>query len=124
MTARLGLMGATLLAGCGNGKKAEAKADARAAAVHFVPPSVMSRLDYGGIVERRFRALDRNGDDYISADELPTADSKLMKLDRNGDGKISATEWSEGMLGRFDSIDRNHDGSVTSTERETFRNSH
>lgn len=126
MTARLGLMaavaGAALVAGCGGGKKAEAKADERAAAVHFVPPSVVSRLDYGGIVERRFRALDRNGDDYISRDELPTADSRLMNLDRNGDGRISAGEWSEGMLSRFDTIDRNHDGSVTSVERETFRN--
>ena len=82
------------LAGCGNGKKAQARADARAAG--FVPPSVLSRLDYGGIVERRFRALDRNGD-----------------------GRISATEWSEGMLARFDRMDGNHDGSVTSTERET-----
>lgn len=126
MTKRLGLTivvaAAALLSGCGNGKKAEARADARAAEAHFVPPSVLSRLDYGGIVERRFRALDRNGDDYITPDELPTADSKLMALDRNHDGKISASEWSEGMLARFDKIDRNHDGSVTSVERESFRN--
>ena len=124
MTARgtIGLAmvaGATLLAGCGEGKKAQAKADARAAA--FVPPSVLSRLDYGGVVERRFRTLDRNGDDYLTPDELPSADSRLMALDRDHDGKISAAEWSEGMLARFDRIDRNHDGSVTSTERELFR---
>ena len=110
---------AALLAGCGEGKRAQAKADAQAAG--FVPPSVLSRLDYGGIVERRFRALDRNGDDYITPDELPTVDSRLMALDRNHDGKISAAEWSEGMLSRFDRMDRNHDGSVTSAERETFR---
>ena len=108
------------LAGCGGGKKAQAKADARAA--DFVPPSVLSRLDYGGIVERRFRALDRNGDDYITPDELPTKDSKLMALDRDHDGRISAIEWSEGMLARFDRQDANHDGSVTSTERDAFRN--
>ena len=127
MTAGRGLaaiaIGATLVAGCGNGKKAEARADARAEAAHFVPPSVLSRLDYGGIVERRFRGLDRNGDDYITPDELPQKDSRLMALDRNHDGKISASEWSEGMLNRFDRIDRNHDGSVTSVEREAFRNS-
>ncbi len=127
MTARLGwaigaATAAMLLAGCGSGRKAEAKADARAAAVHFVPPSVLSRLDYGGVVERRFRALDRNGDDAVTPDELPTADSRLMALDRNRDGRISASEWSEGMLARFDRIDRNHDGSVTSIERESFRN--
>ena len=108
------------LAGCGNGKKAQAKADAQAA--NFVPPSVLSRLDYGGVVERRFRALDRNGDDYITPDELPTRDSKLMALDRDGDGRISATEWNEGMLARFDRMDGNHDGSVTSTEREAVHN--
>ena len=113
------MMGAILLTGCGEGKKARAKADERAAG--FVPPSVLSRLDYGGMVERRFRALDHNGDDNITPDELPTADSRLMALDRDGDGRISATEWSEGMLSRFDRIDRNRDGSVTSTEREMFR---
>ena len=111
----------TGLAGCeGSSKKAQARADARAAG--FVPPSVMTRLDYGGIVERRFRALDRNGDDYITADELPTRDSKLMALDKNHDGKISATEWSEGMMARFDRMDGNHDGAVTSGEREATKN--
>ena len=114
------LLGLAMVAGCGGGKKAQAKADEQAAG--FVPPSVLSRLDYGGVVERRFRALDRNGDDFITPDELPTADSKLMALDRNGDGRISASEWSEGMLARFDRMDGNHDGSVTSAEREMLRN--
>lgn len=120
MRTGIAIVGLMLLTACGGGKKAQANADARA--VGFVPPSVLSRLDYGGIVERRFRALDRNGDDYITDDELPTRDSKLMALDRDHDGRISATEWSEGMLARFDRQDANHDGSVTSTEREAFRN--
>ena len=111
--------GATLLAGCGSGRKAQARADEQAAG--FVPPSVLSRLDYGGTVERRFRTFDRNGDDQITADELPRVDSRLMALDHNHDGKISAAEWSEGMLARFDRADANRDGSVTSTERESFR---
>ena len=110
---------AVALSGCGSSKTAQAKADAQAAG--FVPPSVLSRLDFGGVVERRFRTLDRNGDDQISADELPTTDSRLMSLDHNHDGKISAAEWSEGMLARFDRADANRDGSVTSTERESFR---
>lgn len=113
------IMGAVLLGGCGPSRKEkQARADARAA--NFVPPSVLSRLDFGGVVERRFRALDRNGDDFIGKDELPTKDSRLIGLDRNKDGEISASEWSEGMLNRFDRIDTNHDGSVTSTEREQF----
>lgn len=119
VTAAAIIAATALVAGCGSGRKAQAKADARAA--NFVPPSVLSRLDYGGIVERRFRALDHNGDDYLTRDELPSADSRLMALDRNGDGRISATEWSEGMLARFDRTDRNHDGSVTSVERENDR---
>lgn len=123
MAGRTGLMLAGIavaLSGCGSSKTTQAEADAQAAG--FVPPSVMSRLDYGGIVERRFRTLDRNGDDQISADELPTTDSRLMSLDHNHDGRISAAEWSEGMLARFDRRDANHDGSVTSTERESARN--
>ena len=105
------LAGLALLMGCSGGKKAQAKADARAAG--FVPPSVLSRLDYGGIVERRFRALDRNNHEYITPDKLPAKD-------RDHDGRISAAEWSEGMLARFDRIDANHDGSVTSAERDAL----
>ena len=120
--ARAAIVMAALMAlgGCDGGRKAQASADEQAKG--FVPPSVMTRLDYGGIVERRFRALDRNGDDYITADELPAKDSKLIALDRNHDGRISATEWSEGMLSRFDRMDGNRDGSVTSGEREAMKN--
>lgn len=112
---------ALALAGCsGQAKKAQARADARAK--DFVPPSITTRLDYGSSAERRFRQLDRNGDDYLTPDELPTKDSKLMVLDRNHDGKISEIEWSDGMLNRFDRMDVNHDGAVSSEERQAARN--
>lgn len=104
------------LAGCHSAEKAQAKADAKAAG--FVPPSVMSRLDYGGMVERRLHTLDRNGDGKITPDELPRDDSRLKAFDLDGDGNISAVEWSEGMMGRFDKLDANHDGTVTSEERQ------
>lgn len=109
------------LAGCGNSKKKQAEADAHAAAVGFVPPSVTSRLDYGSSSERRFRALDRNGDNVLEADELPRPDSRLMTLDRNGDGRITAEEWGDGMLARFDRMDLNRDGALTSGERQQAR---
>lgn len=107
-----------LLAGCGSStKEKQAEADAQAARAGFVPPSVMSRLDFGGTVERRFHALDRNGDNTLSDGEMPRQNSRLMALDRNGDDKITSTEWSEGMLAWFDQHDMNRDGSLTSDER-------
>ncbi|MDP1028007.1 hypothetical protein Q5H91_12350 [Sphingomonas sp. KR1UV-12] len=107
-------------AACGPGDDEKSKAaDARAAA--FTPPSVTSRLDYGSAAARRFRTLDRDGDDVISHDEMPRADSRLLELDRNKDGEITESEFSEGMLKRFDAMDLNQDGTVTSEERRTAR---
>lgn len=108
------------LAACGGGgKQKQAEADARAAG--FVPPSVLSRLDYGGQIERRFHSLDRDGDDAIAADELPRQESRLQQLDVNHDGRITSDEWSRGMLARFDRQDANHDGSLTSDERQLYQ---
>jgi hypothetical protein len=109
------------LTGCGDDKaRKQAEADANATAAGFTPPSVTSRLDFGSQMERRFRALDRNGDDVLTGDEMPRRNSRLMALDRNGDGKISAIEWSEGTLAWFDKMDLNHDGVVTTDEREQY----
>jgi hypothetical protein len=106
-----------LLLGCTDKEAAREQADAQAAG--FVPPSVTSRLDYGGAMERRFRALDRNGDEHLSKDELPARSApRLTALDRNKDGMISAIEFSEGMLARFDRMDLNNDGTVTTEERQ------
>jgi hypothetical protein len=110
------LLLAISLAGCGPSKEQkQAAADARAAG--FVPPSVLSRLDYGSSIERRFHSLDRNADDAISAEEKPRSGGLLDTLDINKDGRITADEWSRGMLARFDRMDANHDGLLTSDER-------
>ncbi|MDR6128317.1 hypothetical protein QE361_002474 [Sphingomonas sp. SORGH_AS802] len=122
-----GLAAATMLAalalgGCGKDPEHKmAQADHQAAAAGFTPPSVTSRLDFGGMMERRFHALDRDGDGVIDRTEMPRNNSRLLELDRNHDGKITATEFSEGMLARFDRMDLNRDGTVTSEERETYR---
>ncbi|MEG3163857.1 hypothetical protein U1701_04550 [Sphingomonas sp. PB2P19] len=108
------------LMGCTDKQAAREQADARAAG--FVPPSVTSRLDYGGAMERRFRALDRDGDEKIGKDELPAKTApRLQGYDRNKDGFISAIEFSEGSLARFDAMDLNHDGTVTTEERQASR---
>lgn len=112
---------ALLLVGCG-GPSAEEKAEATEAAQNFVPPFVMSRLDFGGVVERRFRRLDHNEDDRLVRNELPPQRAdRLMRFDVSGDGAISNEEWSRGMLARFDAQDLNKDGTVTSDERERAR---
>lgn len=110
------LTATALLAGCGGPTKQQKAAYAEAAK-HYVPPAVTSRLDFGGMVERRFRKLDRNDDDYITPDELPHQnDPAIMALDRDGDGRVSDQEFSRGMMARFDADDLNKDGTVTSHE--------
>ena len=111
---------ALALAACGpSAQEQRAQADAKAAG--FRPPSVITRVDYGSQADRRFRRLDRNGDDVVSREELPRADSRLSEMDRNGDGGITLSEWGEGMLARFDGMDLNRDGTLTSEERVTAR---
>ncbi|WP_082444175.1 EF-hand domain-containing protein [Sphingomonas sp. Leaf242] len=109
-----------MVSACGDKDAQRAQADANA--VGFVPPSVTSRLDFGASLERRFRTLDRNGDDRITKDELPSPNSRIRAFDRNKDGVITAIEWSEGTLAWFDKMDLNHDGTVTSEERTESRN--
>ena len=109
-------MVAALLAGCGGPTKQQKAAYAEVAK-HYVPPAVTSRVDYGVMVERRFRRLDRNGDDYLTPDELPRPnDPAIMSLDKDHDGRVSAQEFSQGMMARFDANDLNKDGTVTSNE--------
>lgn len=113
---------ALMLAACGKDPEQKmAQADHQAAAAGFTPPSVTSRLDFGGMMERRFHTLDRDGDGVIDRTEMPRNNSRLVALDRNRDGRITATEFSEGTLAWFDRMDLNRDGTVTSEERETYR---
>jgi hypothetical protein len=113
------ILSSTLLSACGDKDAQRAQADANA--VGFVPPSVTSRLDFGASMERRFRTLDRNADDRVTRDELPSPNARIKAFDRNKDGIITAIEWSEGTLAWFDRMDLNHDGTVTSEERAESR---
>ncbi|MDE0878427.1 MAG: EF-hand domain-containing protein [Sphingomonas bacterium] len=119
------LMLATTIAGCGTSKQEEkAAADATAKAAGFTPPAVMSRVDFGTSMDRRFRRLDRNADDRITPDELPRRTARMMQLDKDQNGAVSAIEWSEGTLKWFDTMDLNRDGTVTSEEHEAWRKAH
>ncbi len=121
----LGVAGAMAVmastAACGKKEEKRAEADQAAAKAGFVPPSVTSRIDFGSMMARRFRELDRDGNDVITVEEMPRANSRLWELDRNKDGEITESEFFEGMLARFDRMDLNRDGTVTSEEREASR---
>lgn len=120
---RLLLVGGCALAlvAC-SGKSADEKAMQNAELANYTPPFVMSRLDFGGVIERRFRRLDANSDDRLEPSEIsPRRRDFVMQFDTNKDGFISSDEWSRGMLAWFDRQDLNHDGTVTSDERERAR---
>ncbi len=100
----------------------EAQHDANAAAANYVPPTVTSRSDFGGLIERRFHRLDHDGDDKLTEDEMPDRMKRLFRrADKDGDGKLSSGEWGDYMLDLFDQQDLNKDGIVTTDEREAFR---
>lgn len=107
-----------VLAGCGGSEQAVNEN----AAAGYRPPTVTSRLDYGGQIERRFHSLDENGDDRLTADELPPRQRPaLARHDRNANGSLDSDEWGGLMLERFDRQDLNKDGTLTTEEREQFR---
>jgi CubicO group peptidase (beta-lactamase class C family)/catechol 2,3-dioxygenase-like lactoylglutathione lyase family enzyme len=59
------------------------------------------QADDGGAYEARFRQMDRNGDGFLTAEELP-GPNLLRQLDRDGDQKVSTEEgraWWEGRQG-------------------------
>ncbi|MDR6788506.1 hypothetical protein J2Y58_001864 [Sphingomonas sp. BE138] len=112
--------GALALVACSKAK--EPNPEEQAALANYVPPFVMSRLDFGGVVERRFRRLDVNHDDKLTRNEVSKRlQPRFDEVDRNKDGSISNEEWSAWMMARFDAQDINHDGTVTSDERERAR---
>ena len=113
------VLAALLAVACSNKAEKQAAADAKAA--NFVPPLVVTRIDYGTLQERRFARLDRDSNDVLTRTELPRVDSRLLALDRNGDGEITSSEFGEGQMARFDRMDLNKDGTLTSDERVEAR---
>jgi hypothetical protein len=109
-----------VLAGCGGAS--EEQHDANAAAVRYQPPTVTSRLDFGGQIERRFHRLDKDGNDKLSGTEVPDRmRAAVSRFDKDGDGALNSDEWGALMLERFDQRDLNKDGTVTTEERDAMR---
>ncbi len=83
----------------------------------------------GGMMARLpvFKALDKDGDGALSAEEIAGASAALITLDKDGDGKLSAEEIRPVMQPRgetpgqvahrtFESFDKNTDGKITADE--------
>lgn len=85
----------------------------------FKPPMVRDRGDVVPRQQARFARLDKNGDGFVAADELPPRlAGRLSEFDGDKDGKLSRSELVEGALDRFDRLDTSQDGQVTPQERD------
>lgn len=108
----------SLLAACGTREEQHENG----AAQNYTPPTVTSRLDFGGEIERRFHRVDVNTDDRVTADELPDRLRPMIaRGDTDGDKALGPQEWGDLMLNWFDRNDLNKDGTLTSEERATYR---
>jgi Ca2+-binding EF-hand superfamily protein len=52
-----------------------------------------------------FSSVDRNDDNYLSAEEVHITPEQFSKIDRDGDGKISGVEFIDSPYGQFVSYD-------------------
>jgi hypothetical protein len=76
-------------------------------------------------VRRRFEAMDKNKDGFVSQSEYTgfrndgeTGSSRFGQLDTNKDGRLDMTEFVAPADWRFDRIDRNLDGRISRPEAD------
>jgi Ca2+-binding EF-hand superfamily protein len=87
----------------------------------------VTRAEFIAARASRFSKLDRNGDGYIDAGDLPkrlrrrqkAADrmsALIAQFDKDGDGRISRGEFVDGPTLAFDRADTNRDGVLSPDE--------
>lgn len=74
-------------------------------------------------VVRAFGAYDRNGDRYLTPDELPRHNpERVRRADRDGDGKLSLGEVASDRVWEFFEADTNRNGALEFTEIRVYVN--
>jgi hypothetical protein len=72
--------------------------------------------------QRRFFRYDRNRDQIISRNEMPSSRTDTFrKLDKDGNNLLSFEEWAVATASRFDKADRNANRELTPAEFATTK---
>lgn len=91
---------------------------------------MVSRAEFLAWRKDQFARIDRNGDGYVTADDVPAMLAGRMgprvamlvqAFDTDHDGRVSAHEFIDGPTPGFDLADANHDGMVTRAEVAAVR---
>jgi Ca2+-binding EF-hand superfamily protein len=94
---------------------------------------VVTRAEFADARNKMFSRLDRNGDGYLSKDDVPhrmlgrregagnRMDEMMSLFDKDGDRRISRDEFVQGPALSFDRADTNHDGTLDANELKVFR---
>lgn len=74
------------------------------------------REEYLCLVGTGFTALNKNHDEYLSADELPNGAEWIKTADRNSDSRISVVEFMTTAGSAFTAADSDSNGSLSEEE--------